>query len=286
MQYPGKPYPGKLYHAGLADVTWFQPDQWSIIEIKSRGRKKCSPARCWNPSECGIPDCTLVDFGKSWTYRKTFRCDTHRKQHDTSGRGCVPEKDRVHWPKGETNEVRACQTAFKRSNTGKWQLYSGWYLQPATRMVFCHGNYYTTAYSEFSPRFHAAPNPTDNQGWMTMDPFAFKNDGGWRMSQRGMFGFPFTSWEVNNVKTRNIIIFVGKRSLCKPYKGLQRCFAEKFALCWITHKEYVNVQYPSTVGSRELQRGKNMVVNGMAKKCPQSVLQKLQVPIQSWVAVA
>ena len=165
-------------HAGFANVAWWNTTLWNTLRLSD---VDCNPARCvsthsghllltcfptgYNAPSCFIPNCTLINHDSFYLYgAHSMLCLSV---------DCIPEADRTSWPDGETDEGAACKGALNQESTGVYRtamvqfclcpspgfhtLSQGWYLHPATRMIFCTKGGYSTMFTEFVPRCKAPP---------------------------------------------------------------------------------------------------------------------------------
>jgi len=276
------PLTNGLFHVGFENAEYWNEDLWTRL---SASGVNCNPAKCANPAVCAIPNCTLVDFHKwYWGVRRwnRFDCDTSAKQMST----CIPRRMKHAWPASvglDDGEDEACRVALGKRDTRMGQILFTWYLHPATRTVFCQSNYYVNFYVIAAPSEQPKKKmKMNNYDWIFMNP-GFRNAGDWMVSVRGFFAFPFGTWKLGNEQsTRNIVLFIFKRSVCKGSK----CFNTKDAKCFETRKNFTRKRYPSAVSSSELRTAQRQIKRGRSKKCSKATLKYAMPTIEKFVAAS
>jgi len=196
------PTPPLLPHVGFDEPSW----TWNVSLWRSLGAQTpsvdCNPAKCANPSACGIPNCTLVSMEQLDVGQIANRadCSTTEGQVGTGSTDClksvpttkflrlnqsphgveaVSANFRKPWPTSlelNATEDEACRTAMGWhmegvkiwNGIGADQVYIGsysytWSLHPASRLAFCQYNSYTTMYTSISPQLHPTQNPESFQ---------------------------------------------------------------------------------------------------------------------------
>jgi len=264
-------------HVGFQEASWWNPELWRDLDA-STPRVACNPAKCSNPAACNIPNCTLVDhdefyFGSSNNrYADTTICTTSSKQTGTASDDCVPSSMRKPWPSTVSlsdNEGSACRAAFGKPDlpTGCGQGGSDncqmWFpavVMPATRMAFCDTSVYVTGYLFTTPGREAFPQseswPASAREWLHgKQVFSNVLSAGWTTSTRVYYAWPFTTWALaDGTSTKNVGLFVYKRSLCKMNSstGAYDCYSTQSSHCFTTTEDFAVASYPSTVGSSQL----------------------------------
>merc|ERR1712086_949690 len=278
------------FHVGFENAEYWNEDLWTRL---SASGVNCNPAKCTNPAVCAIPNCTLVDFDQFYwdsNRYKGFDCDSRAKQMST----CIPRRMQHARPASvgpADGEDQACRVALgkeDKEDTRIGQILFTWNLHPATRTVFCQSDYYLNSYVFSAPseklRGSKKRKKMSNYDWIYMNP-GFRNAGDLMVSTRGFFAFPFPQrwWKLENGQsTRNIVLFIFKRSVCKGSK----CFATKGAKCFETRRPFTSRKYPCLMSSSELKNAAGQINSGRSKKCSKATLKYAMPSIEKFVAAS
>ena len=81
---------------------------------------------------------------------------------------------------------------------------------------------------------------------------------------RSFLAWPFSTWQLDDgTSTKDIIIHVYKRAVCRPkigsQAGGQECYSTKFVRCLKLTSHVMTAQYPSYVGSAELEQARSRI---------------------------
>ena len=269
--------PPKVSHSGFENVSWWNITLWRDLQAQSPS-VDCNPAHCGNPDVCQIPNCTLVigDLSKRFTYQ----CDTVAKQKGTGTSDCIPQSYRHAWP-GTTDE-EACSQLMKCK---EGQAFTSSF-QPATRLAFCacpSGSSYYTTFTFMIPN-DAMEYKKDFYHWAFLGSNGFSYNGGWSLSERQYWAWPFDNFALTGVEsTRNIGVFIKKRALCKrdPITGTNRCYNMKFAKCYKTKTDFATAEWPSQVSSTHVHR---LLQDATKTECVASLLKKVLPSLQRFIS--
>ena len=155
---------------------------------------------------------------------------------------------------------------------------------PASRMAFCHVNYYTTGYSGMRPAMFHVTSPSLS-AWRDA-PRNWETRGNWSVTTRGFFAFPFDTFTLDDgTSTKDILLFVFKRAVCKTdlTRNENVCYNIKVASCFQTSSHYTNKTYPSQTGTSEFNAA---IAQGIASwtRCGSTLLSKISSYISKYVA--
>lgn len=302
------PAPTKVPHIGFADTSWWNMTLWRALGSQTP-RVDCNPARCSNPTECGIPNCTLVEW--SLFYDRNTQsdvCDTVAKQTGTGANDCVPASMRHDWPTNDTvpgylPEGTVCRGALgvadsiqrRRRGSTNNQLMNTVHFQPATRMVFCSPTgVYINTYTVVAPELKAAntgsaayhaPGLTA-YNWILGNKIFDVEEGGWKVSERAYFAWAFAHFAVEDgTSTRNVGHYITKRSLCKQdASGAFDCYSIMSAQCFTTNTDFATTSYASQVGTTQLTSLKSQVQTGSATRCTLVLEAKVKTAVEAFLA--